>query len=290
MNPGTELSRALDLIESAPLWDNTSDDHEASSDWRDTEYKCEFEAVSGDSCSWTAKHELTGAPGVQSLLASGEAEWAVEIRCASALHVAVSTSASREHVVRVDPAVVGTYSDIRLWPGVIVTAERCLLDATDTAWNTQIPVGRGRWLVRDAPFKPTQGQRSMLQFIGRDAVPEGQVEITLEEHDGDYFFKIFANSDRIAQIQSGDALIGCWATALAMLPLHDCFDIEETDGQWKVPGSQNAEAVMRELEEKAIQLWGPGEQQKRDWDPMAAATAFLPLNLQPTTGTDDYDE
>ena len=290
MNPGTELSRALDLIESAPLWDNTSADHEASSDWRDTEYKCEFEAVSGESCSWTAKHELTGAPGVQSLLARGEAEWAVEVRCASALHVDVFTSRNSEHVVKVDPAVVGTHSDIRLWPGVIVTAERCLLDATDTAWNTKIPVGRGRWLVRDAPFKPTHGQRSMLQFIGRDVAPEGRVAITLEEHDGDYFFKIIANHDRVAQIQSGDALIGCWATALAMLPLHDCFDIEETDGQWKVPGSQNAEAVMRELEEKAIQLWGPGEQQKRDWDPMAAATAFVPLNLQPATGTDDDDE
>ena len=288
MNPGTELSRALDLIESAPLWDNTSADHEASSDWRDTEYKCEFEAASGE-CSWTAKHELTGAPGVQSLLASGEAEWAVEVRCASALYVGVSTSANREHVVQVDPDVVGTHSDIRLWPGVIVTAERCWLDATATAWNMGIQVGRGRWLVRDAPVKPMHGQRSLLQFIGQDMYPKEQVEIALEPQADDYFFKIFANPDRIAQIQSGDALIGCWATALAMLPLYEYFDIEETDGQWAVPGSQNAEAVMRVLEEKEIPLWGPDDHQKQEWDPMAAATAFMPLNLKPTTEADDDD-
>ena len=289
MNPGTELSRALDLIESAPLWDNTSIDHEASSDWRDTEYKCEFEAASGE-CSWTAKHELTGAPGVQSLLASGEAEWAVEVRCASALYVDVSTSPNPKHVVKVDPAVVGTYSEIWLWPGVIVTAERCLLDATDTPWNTKIQVGRGRWLVRGAPAKPEYGQRSMIQFVGRDMDPEEQVEITRVRLEGDYFFKISANHDRIAQIRSGVPLIGCWATALAMLPLHEDFDIEETDGQRTVPGSRNADAVMRKLEEKGIRLWGPDDDQKREWDPMAAATAFVPLNLQPATGTDDDDE
>ena len=286
MNQGTEVSRSQHLTESAPLWDNTSDDHEVSCDWRDTEYKCEFEVASGE-CSWTAKHELSGAPGVQSLLASGEAEWAVEVRCAFALHVDVLTSSSPEHDVQVDPAVVGTHSEIWLWPGVIVTAEHCLLDATDTAWNTKIQVGQGRWLVRDAPVKPKHGQRSMLQFSGRAMDPEEQVGIILEERDGDYFFKISANHDRIAQLQSGDALIGCWATALAMLPLDECFEIEEMDGQWRVPGSQNAEAVMRVLEEKEIQLWGPGEKQKREWDPMAAATAFLPLNLRLTTGADD---
>jgi len=289
MNPGEAWRRAQHLAESAPLWDNTSADHEVSSDWRDTEYKYEFKEASGQ-YFWTAKHELIGAPGIQSLLASGEAEWAVEVRCASALYVDVFTSSSPEHDVRVDPAVVGTHSEIWLCPGVIVTADCCLLDATDTVWNTKIPVGRGRWLVRGAPAKPKQGQRSMLQFIERDMDPEEQVEISLEEHDGDYFFKIFANPDRIAQIRSGDALIGCWATALAMLPLHECFDIEETDGQWKVPGSRNAEAVMRELEEKEIQLWGPEEHQKQEWDPMAAATAFKPLNLHPTIGMDDDDE
>ena len=296
MTPEEAQRAAAGLTCSGPCLDDTSDKHEQSGDWPDGQYACEFRAESGQSSAWTARHELSGAPGVQALLDSGEAEWAVETRCALALHVSLSTSRNASHTVKVDPAVVGHYSDIRLWPGVVVTAERCRLDPSGTAWGDwggePIEVARGRWLVRGAPVKASHDKRSLLQFVSQDMTPKHKVLCKVQDAEGDYFIQIHAHPDRIEQLQTGEALLGCWAAALALLPLHDYFEIVDGEDGPSVPASQNANAVLQRLEAENVPLWGPDDQQKIDWDPWEAATVFLPLELrqQPTPDADDADD
>ena len=291
MNPEAAQRAAAGLTRSAPCLDDTSDTHEQSGDWPDGRYACEFQPESGQSSAWTARHELSGAGGVQALLDSGEAEWAVETRCALALHVSLTTDRNASHTVKVDPAVVGHYSDIRLWPGVVVTAERCHLNPAGTAWGDEpIEVARGRWLVRGAPVRASHDKRSLLQFVSRVSVPATKVSSKVIDAEGDYFIQISAHPDRIEQLQTGEALIGCWAAALALLPLHECFDIVEDEDGLSVPASQNANAVLQRLVAEGIPPWGPVNQQKSEWDPFEAATAFLPLELRQRAAPDAEDD
>ena len=64
MTPEEAQRAAAGLTCSGPCLDDTSDKHEQSGDWPDGQYACEFRAESGQSSAWTARHELSGAPGV----------------------------------------------------------------------------------------------------------------------------------------------------------------------------------------------------------------------------------
>ena len=297
--------QALRLTDSVPVVDDAGADHEQSCDWPDAHYGCDIGAASGPGGdAWTASHEISGAPGIQKLLASGHAAWAVETRCAYALHIGLADDRHpgsspadpmrHEQRVSVNAEEVGRYSDLWLCPGVVVVKDGARLDPTGTAWGAKpIPVGRGRWLAKGRPVKASHGARSMLQFMPKPEMDyDGQVKLSLLQRDGDYCFQVAAHPDRIQRLQSGPPLIMCWAAALAKFPLHDEFGIHgngQPDG-WTVPGSRNADAVMRVLLREEVPLWGPSPEEAQEWDPMWAATAFLGLERAPVGTVDEEDD
>lgn len=295
---------AWHLTDSVPVVDDAVAEHERSWDWPGSVYECEIASAAGPGDTWTASHEISGAPGIETMLASGHAAWAVETRCAYALHVGLTTDPhpgsspaapmQHEHPVSVDAAEVGRYSDLWLCPGVMVVKDGSWLDPTGTAWGTEpLPVGRGRWLAKGRPVKASHGARSMLQFMPKPEMDhDGQVKLSRLQRDGDYCFQVAAHPDRIKRLQSGPPLIMCWAAALAKFPLHEEFNIQ-SNGQhdgWTVPGSRNADAVMRVLLRDGVPLWGPDPEKAQEWDPMWAATAFLGLEKAPVGADAEEDD
>lgn len=266
--------------------DDTSDTHERSLDWPDAEYGATA-APSAGVLAWTVRHTLTGAPGIEGLLDSGYAAWCVEARCAETLCTITETSREPLTAVALSPRDVGA-GTVHLWPGVITVVD-CALDPTGTNWGDRpIPLSPGRYLARGAPLRVEhQGSDPMLFIAEPTMEPKTSVSIKVEEIGQDSRFVVRAHPDRIDRLKYDEAtLLSCWATALGMLPSHNAFDIEEDDtGQVTVPGSQVGDLILRQLLAVApnVPLWDSAS----EWDPMRAASAFVPLH---PSATQDLEE
>ena len=258
-----------------PVYDDTSDRDAPSCDWPDASYSAQAEpnGVSG----WTVTHELVGTPGVEALLASGAARYAVEARCAHSLYLSSETSAEAATIIAVDVALTG-WALIYLWPGV-VTVEDCQLDTAGSAWGASfVPVAKGRWLARGAPLDVESGFAAPLVFRpAKDIKPKGRVAIAAEAAGGDTRFVVKARPGRIARLHDDPvALMACWATALAMIAHDSNYKITEESAGPIVEGSQMGDSLVRRLHAEGIPLWNDDA-----WDPMLAASAFVPLQASP---------
>ena len=286
--------------------DETSDTYESAMDWPEATYEAQAKPAFGKATtgqlSWSIEHALKGAPGIEELLVAGQAAWAVECRCAETMHLSAATAPTAPTAlspnpeqtplngttrVTVDKSDVGD-GTLYLWPG-IVTVERCKLNTTAANWGTPfVEIGAGRWLVRGAPVKVEHESNSMLVFQPDESIKDGRVEIRVDSTGQDTRFIVHANPERIELLhdpQTG-ALLGCWATALAMLPYQSAYEIEEGDDHvLRVPNSQLGEALIENLRSKDpdCTLWNS----KADWDPMAAATLMLELPKPPSDKEDD---
>lgn len=288
------------LLCSIPMIDETSDTYESAMDWPEATYgataKPMLDRGQNRQLSWTVEHILNGAPGIIELLVSQQAAWAVEYRCAETMHLGASTAPSTNSDnsplqgttrVSVDKSDVGD-GTLYLWPGV-VTVERCKLNTTGANWGSPyVEIGAGRWLVRGAPVKVEHESNSMLVFQADEGIKDGKVRIKVDSTGQDTRFEVYANPDRIELLHSPDtgALLGCWATALAMLPYQNAYNIEEDeDGVLRVSESQLGEALIERLRssDSDFPLWNTRD----EWDPMAAATLMLELPQHPPEGTEE---
>ncbi len=283
---GRRRRKRLPLLDSIPMIDDTSDTHERSLDWPDADYSTRANPLAGD-LAWAVHHDLRGAAGIEELLNQGNAAWCVEARCAETLHSTTATSEEPVTPISLSPRDVGA-GTVHLWPGVITVAN-CTLDPTGTMWGTRpIALPAGRYLARGAPLRVEhQGSDPMLFVSDSDIEPDTSVSIRVEEIGQDCRFVVRARPDRIARLKFDDvALLSCWATALALLPAHDVFKIAENDGeQATVPGSMIGDLILRRLqaEQPAIDLWD----NPSAWDPMRAASTFLPLLAEPPAHEDE---
>ena len=269
-------SARLQLLESIPIIDDTSDMHERSLDWPEATYEARATPAAGD-LAWTVRHSLTGALGIESLIQDGSAAWCVEARCAETLFTYTETSSEPATTISLSPHVVGT-GTVHLWPG-IVTVTECSLDPSGTLWGDEpLNLLPGRLLARAAPIRVDHEGSDPMLFIGDDSIePETAVSIKVEDIGQDSRFVVRARPDRIDQLKYHEpALLACWSTALALLPAHSVFKIRENeDGQPTVPDSLIGDLILRRLQadRPQIALWD----NKSAWDPLQAASAFVPL-------------
>ena len=278
------MNDSTKLLFSIPIHDEASDSRSEISDWPDCIYEAEVEAVPGHS-AWTIKHTLNGAPGVEAMLRTGDAVYAVNTRCAETLYSWADTSTGQVTRIDVDPDLIGG-GKLILYPGVIAIRD-CYMDPTGTIWEgTSISVGQGQWLIQGAPLRIDSGdQFSPLRFRPDPGMePEGSVRIETVQIHQDTLFIVRARTDRIDSLHKDPpALIGCWATALAMLPTVAAYDISDRpDGSMTVEGSAVGRALLQRLQHEDIPLWNENE-----WDPIRAASIFIPLPKPSTDYEDD---
>ena len=283
------MSICLDAFHtSIPMHDDTSDIHEPSCDWPDACH--ESQAEPSDDAGWVVTQELSGAPGVEALLDSGGARYAVEARCAHSMYSRSATSKESTTKIEVPLTLTGN-AMLYLWPGV-VTVEDCELDTAGSAWGDgRVTVAKGRWLVRGAPLEAKSPGSSPLVFRpDKDMKPAGRVDIATETGGGDTRIVVKAHPDRIARLHADDAaLMACYATALSLIaydpdnkgPVYTISRDETTDAP-TVEGSWLGDALVRRLADKGVPLWDDD-----GWDPMRAASAFVPLEPPPDEDAQD---
>ena len=271
----------VDFMTSIPVHDDRSEDHEASCDWPDATYETEVN-VRDESC-WEVIHTLAGVPGVEELLKSGQARFAVELCCAPSMYSCSKTATSvSELTTRIEvPLSQIRNAKVYLWPGV-ATVEDCELNTAGSAWgNGRTPVAKGCWLVRGAPhIVYAHGEPLLIFQEDPDMSPPSSAAISSEHLGGDIQFVVRAHPDRIAQLhkRGSPQLLACYSTALAMIK--DCEEFK-MDGD-RVPGSPLGDTLARYLQDKKVPVW-----EEHGWDPMRAAAVFVPL--QPTPDEEGAD-
>ena len=273
-------------IVSVPMIDGTSDIHEPSCDWPNAAYEATVTETA--ILEWNVKHDLQNAHGIQSLIDTKDAAWAVEVRCPYTLYIDTIVSETSEPytTVRLSHDQVGT-GTIFIWAGVLTTKD-CFLNGSETSWeDDRIPVAAGQWLAREAPIQVEHQAASPLVFRPlQDISPESSVTISTEMFGQDMKFVIGAHPDRISQLKTMPSLLGCWASALAMMPYQNEFDITETAlGEQIVRESDIGNLIAQRLLQANVPLWN----EEANWDSMRAATIFLPLSLPPQDKEDGAD-
>ena len=275
------------LLGSIPTYDETSDLHSRSLDWPDADYIAKAEAASNseDKMRWKVGQTLKNAPGVESLLISGKAEWVVEAVCPDTMHSVLARSPHNpakpsETVVAIPRGDVGA-SSVNLWPGV-VTVKECSLDPSGTRWGiSPIEIGAGRWLVRGAPIRVEHKEGSILVFRPDDSLGEERVSIEVDASGQGARFVVKAAPDRIDALKHGPGLLGVFASALAMLPYQSEFEVETgEDNVLKAAGGNEVHLLANRIRagDKSLALWDD----KANWNPWMAATAVL--GLKPLAG------
>lgn len=282
MSPGDIAER---LLRSIPTVDDTDEIADQTRDWPLAEYHTEVEAVHG---GWRVAHRLTGAPGIESLIANGSAEFAVCLQSNRTVLSKTYRTAAAVTDVRIPPDSLR--GDFYMTPGVVTTGTS-LLDCTDTDWTVLSPIDvpAGRWLVKGRPTKITpKGFDPLRLRPNPDMDPRDRFSVRYM-FDSDVYFIVEAHPEYLDHIRHGDpvTLMLCWAAVMAMLPsIQECSLEIDDRGILCAPSSKMADALVRTLSDKGIAPWGDGEGNTDDsWDPMAAASSWVKVG--PYTTADE---
>ncbi len=287
------------LLSSLPMIDDTDDIADQSCDWPEARYTCTIEPNPADMSGvlWVVKHSLSAAPGLNDLLTTGDAAYAVELICAQTMTTQLHTTPPGDTQTLIRGQPDDAPGEIWLHPGVI-TINTCSLDPAGTAWanGNPITIPAGRWLARAAPLRQVTEAYDPLVFRPLDnPTPEHKITIRWEPNSDDIQCVISARQDRIDTIlAAGDAAkLACWATALALLPqLSECeLHTDPVTGRRTAQNSKCATIIARILEDDDIELWCDDDGETNpNWDPLAAAAVWFPLAAHNPTPDDETDD
>ena len=252
------------LPEALPLLDVSGD--EPSLDWPDAEYSA---TVTGSGGHWRVQHELVGAPGVTELIGRGDAKYAAEVRCPRTLFSDLACSSDPMTDLQFSEAMVS--APVFVVPGVIAVAD-CGLSTKDAAviWSnaySEVPVRRGAWLVRGRAVREDLAS-SLLVFETVDGLADHEMGIRpYPDQDGNTRLRISIPPVQEPRLSEEAFVAQAWQAALAYLPSCDEFSLDSE--------AATSNAFVGELEVKlsGMPLWG--EDDRRDWDPLRAATRLL---------------
>ena len=263
------------VMNQAPTLDQTGS--EINWDWEHAEYAAEAHRV--EPRKYRVQHTLENAEPLAALIESGQAEWAVEVRCPKTVYS--HTFRSRgvgETLVEIQGGQ--TIGPVDLWPGVVAVQD-CMLhtDGLTSIWRTQrkIPVSKGWWLARHIPLSVNEALGSIIAFRLDKDIEKGSLSIVADTGSGDFRFIIKLHPDQRVRIDDPAFKVTAFAAALAMLPYQEDMEIVND----RVPGSRMGTDLLGKLANADVPLWG----EFHDWDPMRAATALLALTVPKEGGS-----
>ncbi len=237
-----------------------------SIDWTNAEYSAEI-SISGTSA--VSCNSLSGAPEIEYLIASGRAQWALELRCPKTLFAKVVHSDSRE--VRCEWAPEDVDGEIFFGPGLIAI-EDCVLDASglNDAWGDHpVSIPAGRWIARGTAVRTESLASSLLTFHKKPQLRDGQMEVTADIGSGDLGFKVWLSPNYFERvIQSNrDVQIAALIAAFGQIPSIDDKGGEE----FAILGH-----IKAALNEAGVPIWGD---EGGEFDPALAATTIEPFYI-----------
>lgn len=246
---------------------------DASIDWLAARYQTEI-TIAGSAA--TATNILVDAPELEALIEAGHIEWALELRCPKTLLATITRSSSSQVRCEWRPADVD--GELFLTPGLIAVRE-CMIGTTglNPLWgDQQIAVGPGRWLARGSVLRTQSLASSLLDFYRKEALKDGEMEVTPDFTSGDLRFKVWLAPnyfDKVIQ-SNRDVQIAALIGAFGRIAL---LDSEETESYAILSHIKAA------LNEAGVPPWGPGF--NSEFDPARAATAIEAFQI-PTSAED----
>ncbi len=248
----------------------------SSLDWQHAEYQAELTVRSG---KMTVRHTLRNAPQLQALIDSGDAQWAVELRCPSTLFAQWATSATPE--VSAEWNADAVYGDAFLLPGLIAMRETTLdpHGLIDLWGREPIRVPAGRWLVRGLLRPVNTLASSILRFHVNPDLPEGAMEVK-PDTTGDLRFNVYLAARTYERARSSrDLQIAALIAASGQIPALDRPD-EESDGA----AFPVLDKIIGRLEEAGVPDW---QAEANEFDPARAATAIEPFQVELSQDDDE---
>ncbi len=235
--------------------------------------------------------------GVTQLLKRDEAVWAVEARCSQTgwaqTYVSNQTLPATMTIEIPHDEAQGL---VDLWPGV-VSLRATAIEITDDVRRdlfpsliptsspdgriTSIPVEAHRWLVRGRPYSCRAGLvgRSLVEFRSDDNLKKDEMRISADGDGTEHWYTVSLHSKNFDR-SNRDTMIGwsAYATALAMLPYNNHFDIDYNDLNTPVVrASSLGQELATALHNSDTPLWD----NQSEWDPMRALCNLENMQLPP---------
>ncbi len=215
-------------------------------------------------------HTLAEAPQLDALIAAGDAQYVLEARCPQTLYARVAYSRDANVRCEWDPRDV--YGEMFLIPG-LVSVRACQLDTEglNQLWGSEpIDVGKGRWLARGSIVRTQSLAASLLEFLKKPELTDGEMRVEPDTGSGDLRFKVYLAPNYFDMVirTNRDVQIAALIAAMARMPW-----LDSGDGESYATLAQ----VKAKLQESNVPVWDsdPG-----DFDPARAATAIERFYIQ----------
>ncbi|WP_419946279.1 hypothetical protein [Candidatus Poriferisodalis sp.] len=256
-----------------------------SRDWPEARYRCNMTTVRNGQAI-TAHHVLEGADGLDALVASGAARFAVEIVSSATFRSSLERApeGTRTHTLDLDAATFAK-DGAQARPGLIAVRD-CTLPVAhlSPAWQGLgdiVEVQAGQWLARGQHAELTSPQMSLLRFVPDRALRRFEMRCRYAHP----IYEIVMHPDDLAECQQNEGqpaaktvMLAAWASALADAKQRSAF-AGSGDGEDDV-SSEQKEQIGYQLEAKIKALDpecpAPGDE---DYDPLRAATVLLGEDL-----------
>lgn len=241
--------------------------HDGTSlDWPGASYEVGVE-LSG--MSGTVRHVLSGSPGIESLVASGDAAYAVEVRCPRTMTNRLECSSQASHAVAL--GTDGHPEDLYLVPGIVALKDTQMNAAglSDLVRNGRpaVHVPAGWWIARGGEYRFNPLLMSLLRFARDSAgsLGPGMMSVSEATAPGSPYFRVTMGEALYARREERDVQMAALIAAFGAMP-HSTM----------AEGSENAdcllaEALRQRLSESSVSV---PDWDSEEFDPALAATSL----------------
>lgn len=237
----------------------------ATLDWERASYGVEIEIRHGRA---RVSHRLSDAAEIEELIASGDARFALEVRCPTTQFADLRLEASSSFEVAWPPNAVG--DEVFLLPGVVAVKDVTLpASALSELWNDSPRVPGGWWLARGDVCTSKPLAASLVEYRSDANLREGCMSVREDGSGEEPKFAVHLAPEVFRRVGTDrDLQMAGLIAAFAMLPASDRFRDDA--------GSRLAEMLRDRLADESVPAWD-----EDGWDPARAATVIERFHVAP---------
>ena len=234
-------------------------------DWEHASYDPEVKAARSNA---TVTHRIQGAHELDAAVARGDAKWAIEVRCPTALYASTTLSEDPQMSASWDDAKINQDRRLFIIPGLLAVRPFHLpTDELTDLWGTEpLAVSVGTWLARGQvhPLEPSHS--SLVKFRKDDDLPAGAMRITGPPDRDSLTCTAWLAADIYPRRIEREIWHAALMAAFAMLPTIAEQASEDSGAQTLL------DDLADELREKNVAVWTD-----EDYDAALAASVFEPF-------------
>ena len=146
-------------------------------DWEQASYEPDVKVTQSNA---TVTHHIEGAPVLDTAVARGDAKWAIEVRCPTALYASTALSADPQMSTTWDEVKINLDRRLFIIPGLLAVRPFHLsAEGLSDLWGADpLEIPAGAWLARGQVYPLEPVSSSLIKFRKDDDLPAGAMRIT----------------------------------------------------------------------------------------------------------------